>query len=180
MKAVARANFKELEINGKKVSRNVDEMFEANQNFYKASINAIKERYPSGRIPPDMQKQIERYEARLKFSRWSVAGTYGASGTITHEYGHIIADQYWGMINGGWATSGYLNDPGNTKKNMQYKLDTVFRQAKSNGDIYNLSKYGATDRDEFFAEAFCAREHGEKLPDYIENIVKEICNGSAL
>ena len=180
MKAVARANFQELEINGKSVSKNVDEMFEANQNFYRASINAIKERYPSGRIPPDMQKQIERYEARLKFNRWSVAGTYGASGTITHEYGHIIADQYWGMINGGWATSGYLNDPGNTKKNMQYKLDTVFRQAKSNGDIYNLSKYGATDRDEFFAEAFCAREHGEKLPDYIEDIVKEICNGSAL
>lgn len=181
MKAVARACFDELEINGKKIGDDIPSEWEQNQAFYRRAIQNIQSRYPNGRIPPDMQKQINGYNERLRYNRWSVAGTYGVSGTITHEYGHIIADQYWGMINGGWATPNYLNEPGKDQKPlMAQKLESVFQQAKQNGDIYNLSKYGATDRDEFFAEAFCAREHGEKLPNYIENIVEEIINGANL
>ena len=180
MKAIARACFDELEINGKKITDDVGNDWEQTQAFYRRAIQNIQSRYPNGRIPPDMQRQINGYNERLKYSRWSTTGTYGVSGTITHEYGHIIADQYWGMINGGWATPDYVNDPGNKKHNMAYQLDQVFQKAKQTGDIYNLSKYGATDKDEFFAEAFSAREHGEKLPDYIDKIVEEICNGASL
>lgn len=181
MKAVARACFDQLEINGKKIGHDDPGQWEQNQALYRAAIKGIESRYPNGRVPPDMQKQIDRYNMALRYNRWSVAGDYGASGTITHEYGHIIADQYWGMINGGWATSDFSYMPGKDQKPlMAKKLESVFKQAKDTGDIYNLSKYGATDKDEFFAEAFCAREHGEKLPDYIEKIVEEICNGSAV
>jgi hypothetical protein len=64
---------------------------------------------------------------------------------------------------------------------MANKLAKAYKKARETGDIFKLSQYGDTDKDEFFAEMFCAREHGEQLPDYIEEIVREIAdNGPAL
>ena len=187
MKAVARANFQILEINGKKIGNDVPETWELNQTYYKSAIQAIKNRYPNGKIPADQQRQIDKYKRMIQYKRWSVAGDYGAKGTITHEFGHIIADQYWGMINGGWANSAYTNTStleGINQRNelleMGQKLNRVFYEAKKNGDIYKISKYGATDKDEFFAEVFTAREMGEKLPKYISDIVEEITSGPNL
>lgn len=180
MKAVARACFAELEINGKKIgAKDGDKAFETNQAVYRANIQFIKSRYPNGKIPADMQRKIDVYERKLKYTRWSVAGQYGAAGTATHEYGHIIADQYYAMINYGLANKDFELNLEKRKKmqDMQRRLADVYTKAKDNGDIFKLSQYGATDKDEFFAEAFCALEFGETLPDYITKVVEEIRNG---
>lgn len=176
MKAVARACFDSLEIHGKKIGIAKDGTFEENQTIYKNMIHAIKSRYQNGKLPPDMQKKVERYEKLLRYKRWGVTNDYGVRGTVTHEYGHIIADQYWGMINGGYAKKGFIS----TEQPQKVKLIQVYEKAKKTGDIFNISQYAATDEHEFFAEAFTAREFGEKLPDYINDIVEEILNGTAL
>ena len=139
-------------------------------------INAIKNRYPNGKLPKDMQSTVERYEKLTRYDRYAVCLDYGVEGIITHEYGHIIADQYWGMINGGYAKSGFIS----TNQPQKTKLMQVFGEAKRSGDIFKLSKYGATNEHEFFAEAFTAREFGEPLPKYILDIVEEILNGTAM
>ena len=41
------------------------------------------------------------------------------------------------------------------------------------GDIYNLSYYVSTNKDEFYAESFAAYESGLPLPDYIVKMIKE-------
>lgn len=183
-KSVARACFADLEINGKLIGKPPSGAFESNKQYYRMTIDSIRNRYPNGRIPRDMQKQIEKYERLLKYERWSVAGKYGVAGTITHEYGHIIADQYYAMINGRRANPAYADTSTpeairirNEMLMKARKLEEAYRHAKDNGDIFKLSQYGATDKDEFFAEAFCALEFGETLPDYITKIVEEIRNG---
>ena len=66
------------------------------------AINFYKSMYPSGRIPRDMQTKINHLEEGLKYPRWTVSSSFDDTvrGTITHEYGHIMADQYFGQING--------------------------------------------------------------------------------
>ena len=39
--------------------------------------------------------------------------------------------------------------------------------------IFSVSKYAATDDDEFFAEVFAMREMGEKIPDYFDEMLEE-------
>lgn len=180
-KSIARACYDMLEINGKKIGAKdnlIRDAWEQNRQIYQYNIDFIKSRYKNGILPKDAQKKIDRYEKLLKFERWSFAGKYGVSGTITHEYGHIIADQYFGMINGAKAAPDAFADMEAKRKCYETanRLAQVFKQARETGDIYKLSEYGNTDKDEFFAEMFCAREHGEKLPDYIEEIVREIAD----
>ena len=38
-----------------------------------------------------------------------------------------------------------------------------------------ISEYSNTNYHEFFAETFAMRESGQKLPDYVENMLKEVC-----
>lgn len=116
-----------------------------------------------------------------KYSRWSVSSSTGdIKDTITHEIGHIIADQYIGQINGTWANINYRNDPTNKCKIACDKIEAVYKKAKSNGDIYKISMYGASNKIEFFAESFSMYEKGEDLPDDIKNMVEEILKNGKL
>ena len=45
-------------------------------------------------------------------------------------------------------------------RQWRQKMITL-KQAKNNGDIYKLSLYANRNEQEFFAEAFCAKELGE-------------------
>ena len=174
-RAVASANSTVLNINGTKIGgTDGAEIFERNQAWYRASIKDIQARYPEGRIPPDMQRKIKKLENDLKYSRWSVSSVAEdeAKATIAHEYGHILSDQYFGMINGRLANPNYETDY--SLRGMVKKWDDAFKKAKETGDIYSISKYASTDRDEFFAECFAAREFGETLPDYVEELMVEV------
>jgi Mlc titration factor MtfA (ptsG expression regulator) len=131
----------------------------------------MKEKYPSGRFPPDVKKKMDRLESNLRFERWSVSSRYGIRATISHEFAHTLSDQYFGMINGTLANPNANNS---ACYNARKLIEDTRKKAWDNGDIYSISKYGATDDDEFFAEVFAMKEMGEQLPDYISDMLKEV------
>ena len=178
IKAVAQANFRSLEINGKKIGSKDTRTWEMNRAWYETSIRDLERRFPEGRRPKDIQKKIDDLQKKLQYTRCGVSVTHGTVATVSHEYGHIISDQYFGMINHGHANSAY-NDP--VKRQEMARLENLvkdtFARAKRDGDIYKISQYGATDADEFFAETFAMREMGETLPDYITQMLEETTRG---
>lgn len=139
----------------------------------------IKRYSGKGTIPNDIQSQIDILTRNLQYTRWSVSETYenkiGAS--VAHEYGHIIADQYFGQINGEKANPNYNNYD---VKMMSYKWGEIYKKAVDDGDVYSISKYGGTDSHEFFAECFAAREFGEELPDYINDFIQEVLDNGIM
>ena len=116
----------------------------------------------------------------LKFSRFGVNSSYTdkVEVTVIHEYGHIIADQYFGQINREIANPNYKKDWNVIE--MSSRWERAYLKARKTGDIYNLSQYGNTNVKEFFAECFTAREMNEKLPDYIEELMKEVLDNGIM
>ena len=151
-----------------------------NQEQIRKTITFIKKGYPDGNVPASMQSTITKLENKLKFTRFGVDESYAdhIATCVTHEYGHIISDQYFGMINNGLANPNYFKDP--ALPNQVKKVRDVFAEAKKTGDIYNLSEYGSTDADEFFAEAFAAYDKGEALPGYIKDMFDEVLRNGIL
>ena len=172
--AEAESCFDEIGLNWSKLGVKNDN-YELGRKLFEYNIKSIEKEYAGRAMPDKVLNQLERYKYRLQFARSHVGG-HDVKATIIHEYGHIISDQYWGMINGKIAKQGY----GIADKAIEEKLVKVFNKAKSNGDIFKISSYADESAHEFFAECFAAREMGEKLPDYIEKIVGEIVNGSAM
>ena len=121
-----------------------------------------------------MQNQLDKLEESLKFGRYGVHASYDdhVSCLITHEYGHILTDQYFGMINQERGNSNYATNWG--LRGMANKWNVAFRKAQSTGDIYMLSQYGSKNVREFFAESFLANEMGEPLPDYVKDLLDEV------
>jgi SPP1 gp7 family putative phage head morphogenesis protein len=174
----ARANFEEIEIKTSYLNENGQGdpsawglRVEAN----KKTLDRLEKRIGNPRYN---QKQLKKVMAELeeenKFKRWSVSQSYGLSGTITHEYGHVIADQYLGMINGDLANPALSYDPDNKLYQAQMRVSFAFAKARKTGDIYNISKYANKNSDEFFAETFAMYDKGEELPDYIVSMIEEV------
>lgn len=179
--AKARADYNTLEINPKIATLKVDD--EQVFSEYRKLIEEYEERMQTA--SPDMKKRyrrgIEQLEEKLKYSSWSVSsrgeGADGVKRTIVHEYGHILADQYIGQINGIRA-----NKKANSREagNIKWSIHTTYRKAKQNGDIYNISNYAASDEQEFFAETFAMYYLKEKLPDYITEMIKEVLDNGIM
>ena len=95
--------------------------------------------------------------------------------TMAHEYGHIIADQKAGQLNGRWANKAFEKTDGNPLYEKVKMIDNVYRQAKANGDIYKISVYAASNSKEFFAETFAIYAMQEEiLPEYILKMIEEV------
>ena len=179
MKAVACASYRTLTINGSLIGKEFDavhSVFEENKKMAELEIRLIRSRYPR-KIPADVQRKIDKLETSLRFTRWSVSDAYGAKGTIAHEYGHTLADQYFGQINGATANP---NADSLECRRIRTLIEDTRKKAWETGDIFGLTKYGSTDEYEFFAEMFAAREMGEQLPDYIETMLTEALSHGAL
>ena len=181
-RAIMRAWYEGLEINRKAISEsilaNMQRDFEAIQNATRLQIERMKSRYVNA-IPKDIQRQINVLEKKLQYNRWAVYSGSNPLGTlVTHEYGHIIADQYFGQLNGAKANPNF--DTNYELRSYVKKWNDVFQRAKKSGDIYGLSEYGATNAEEFFAESFSARELGEELPDYVSDLLEEILRNGIL
>lgn len=121
----------------------------------------------------DLEKQIADLTEALKYKRRGVPET--VSDVITHEFGHILSDQYIGL-----GANGLLNLSRDEWIKAGTKVWKVFERAKKNGDIYNISKYANQNVIEFFAEVFTMYEKNEKLPKYIKNMVEGVINGGRL
>jgi hypothetical protein len=182
-KGIMAANYHWLKINKGKlgaVMENDYKTFMANQEQVRENLRTIRERFAGRRMPPPIQKTVTKLENELQYNRWAIYADYTdkIGVTVTHEYGHIISDQYFGMINQEAANPNYV---GNARiRRTLDKWNEIWQRAHSYGDIYKISQYGATDEREFFAECFAAREFGEKLPDYIEEFMGEVLKNGIL
>ena len=76
---------------------------------------------------------------------------------VDHETGHAVFNQ-----------SGY-----SAKKT---RLVSAFKRARKNGDVNLISGRANLNSDEFFAEAFSMYANGDKLPEYINVLIKEVCD----
>ena len=174
-RAEARSNFYELEI--KPTIGQLEQTAESLKAMYNKRLEEYKkaiEKYPT--MKSQYNKVIKQLEESLKYKRWTV-GDNEIKATITHEYGHIIADQYCGQI------SSIRANPKAFEKeavDMRELISQTYEKAKKNGDIYNISQYGASDKYEFFAETFTAHHLGEKLPNYIEDMLKGVLDHGAV
>lgn len=130
------------------------------------------------------ERIIREHEKEMLFTRWTVAESRGGveqiQATITHEYGHIVADQYIGQVTRKEANPLFDWDNSNPLKAMQNKIVANLYKARQSGDIYKMSMYAEQDEYEFFAEAFTMYELGEPLPDYVEHMVKEVLSFGAV
>ena len=176
--SVARANYNHLEINGKKLGKVLNDEeanFKIGQAFTRNEIKQIQARYAGkAKLPFDAEHKIEILTKKLQYTRYGVHSAYEdhVRVVITHEYGHIIADQYFGMSNDARANPHYDTNFG--LRGMYQRWQKAFDKAIQTGDIYKLSEYGSKNPKEFFAESFAAREMGEQLPDYVESLLIEV------
>ena len=174
--ALAQANGGRLEINAKKIGESFTP-YSQRQKYAAERIAGLEKRFPEG-IPSAYRKDYRKFQEILKFSRWTVddeLDDWAAKirATLDHEYGHILADQRCGQINGRRYCPTYGMKETNDKIVL---INDTFRKAKETGDIYKLSEYGATNSHEFFAEAFSAFRMKEELPDYFVAMIEGVVN----
>lgn len=181
-KGVMSANYDHLNINGTKLGKTLENSefnFKLSQAMAEAELNNFRAKYPNA-VPYDAQKRIEKLEKELKFSRWAVCDSYEdkIKVTVIHEYGHILSDQYIGMLNGEQANPHMATNWSIRSWNNEWKA--LYDASHINGDIFAVSKYGSTNHREFFAEAFAMYEMGEPLPSPIKTLLEEIINNGIL
>ena len=181
-KGVMSASWQRLNINPNKLGKTLDESefnFKFNQKWEEAEIRTIKQKYPN-KIPWDVQQRLERLERDQKFTRWGVCGSHEdkVQATVVHEYGHILSDQYIGMLNGELANPNLRTNW--SIRNWNDKWKQLYNDSFENGDIFKISKYGSTNYREFFAESFAMYELGEELPRNIKSLLEEIIKNGIL
>lgn len=125
-----------------------------------------------------IENGIRRLEQQKKFKCYSISGSYAdlesIKATITHEYGHVIADQYFGQINKFKANKNFDYFDSNECWQKCMDVSSVYNEALRNNDIYDISYYASTDQYEFFAECFAKKQMGGILPDYINEMLERV------
>lgn len=181
-----KANAFNLEFNTKRINEN--SMGYDWQGRIKRNVKKIEEwkeyldstKYSTSTIKA-YKKAIKNAEKENMFKRWTFYGDTGKiADIVTHEYGHILADQYFGQMNGKWGNPNFSVDLNNALYKTKIMVNSVYHKARKNGDIYNISMYADSDEYEFFAETFAMYIGGEKLPDYIEEMLKEVLENGRL
>lgn len=182
-KAAMSANYRVLKLSKNKMGKVLDDdykVFLQNQEECRSNLQLLRDRWAGKKAPFAIQKNITKLENNLRYTRWGIMDSYAdkVKVVVTHEYGHILSDQYFGLINSEYANPNILTNW--SIKNVKDKWRKVWDRAVVEGDIYKVSQYGATDYREFFAECFAAREYGERLPDYIEEFMAEVLKNGIL
>ena len=122
--------------------------------------------------------EIKFYEERTSGYKMPARDEYCRTYTITHEYGHMLAEyvakrrQKWG----GRLGDDYVDDPKKEyKKQLSQMLKEIDEIAQKNNPNYslgaNLSRYGLENNDEMFAEIFANSQCG--LPNELGNAMIE-------
>lgn len=101
--------------------------------------------------------------------------------TTIHEFGHtlmfrkMIEEITHGEYSGGNMALSLFDKKELTNTKVGKAIRDAYAKARKTKDIYEISEYSNTNYHEFFAETFAMRESGQKLPDYVENMLKEVC-----
>ncbi len=149
-----------------------------NKRAIESAKETIRTRNPGKQFVEKMNKYIATLEKKNQYGRFGVVDSYPDNPvgvTTTHEFGHYLADIFCGQINGekAWKDSGKMSYP-LVAQPKQQAIRKAFEKAATDGDIYKISAYSATNQHEFFAETFTMREMGEPLPDYIKEMLEEV------
>jgi hypothetical protein len=176
-KAAMSANYRVLKLSKNKMGKVLDDdykVFLQNQEECRNNLQLLRDRWAGKKAPFAIQKNITKLENNLRFTRFGVHNSYTdhVKATVTHEYGHILSDQYFGLINSEMANPNMRTNW--SIKRVKDRWRMVYERAIKDGDIYQVSQYGSTDAFEFFSECFVAMEYGEKLPGYIEEFMTEV------
>lgn len=125
-----------------------------------------------------VMRAIEQGEEQLKYNCLTIANGYDKTdyhkAIVSHEYGHILADQYFGQINQNRANRDFAFTDDNPLWQKCKLVKDVYNKALRDGDIYDISHYASTTEREFFAEIFCKKYMGGKLPKYIDDMLEEV------
>ena len=123
-------------------------------------------------------KEIEKQEELKKYNCFTVSSSYSnlesIKSTISHEYGHVVADQYFGQINKFKANKNFNYFSDNECWQKCGLVKDVYNKAIKSNDIYNISYYASTNEFEFFAECFAKKQMGGTLPDYINEMLERV------
>lgn len=173
--ANASANAKGLNIDLNYLNKNPDRVdWKSRIAKYPEMIEQAQKAIESGEYPKSyvnrLKDLIKEMREEMKYTRHTVSSDSEnrIATTIAHEYGHILADQYFGQINHSRLCPNYAS----TFKSREI-VEMAYARAKTSGDIKKISMYANDNSHEFFAECFAAHINGEQLPDYIENMLKE-------
>ena len=91
---------------------------------------------------------------------------------MTHEYGHALHARVRALHSRAYM---FRNVPGvGEARYAQQSVSDAYWKAKNSGDMKSISRYANTSEAEFFAECFAARELGENLPDYVNNMLDKV------
>jgi len=122
------------------------------------------------------QTYLKQVQECLKFTRHNAVYVgQEVRSVMTHEYGHVLADQIFGQINHSTANSAFSYNANNPLWQKCQWVERVYQQAIQNGDIYKISKYASKNSHEFFAETFTMYDMGiEPLPDYIVKMIEGV------
>ena len=174
------ANYNSLKINkqflGKALNEDA-ERFRIRQKEAEENKKYWTDKFAGKKMPRDVQKMVDQYTKTLSFDRWGVLDSYDdkIKAVTTHEYGHIIADQYFGQIN-----ETRVSEKAGEYYSYRQRWDEIYKEAYKTGDIYKMSGYAGTHSHEYFAECFAAREYGEELPGYVEEFMKEVLDNGPM
>jgi len=183
-KSMASASGGQLFINQKKFTRiELDKAYRTSVGeygkFHRDHLALLKEKLKEAQKLGNEQ-EINFFKARIKhaekvvlvkekYKRFNAFDKNNiAKSVIDHEIGHIVHDQYTGIINGKfYLRNKNLSDSIRNKWNFEWQR--IYRQAKREGLIGQISEYASADYYELFAESFAMYSRGEKLPDIIQD-----------
>lgn len=138
----------------------------------------------ASRYPADTVKSYKKYIKALEkenlYTRYDVTTGNFVRDLMQHEFGHVIADQYFGQIAGSWANPNYESIGGNALLEQKKYVKSAYNNAKKTGDLSAISYYGATDEYEFFAEAFVMYMTDMEMPEAVKKMVEKVLTNGKL
>ena len=195
-KALASANYYGISINQRRFTKDhlsqvykasVSEYGEDWKDYLKRTDKYLKEATDKNNISGIRRWKREKRKAEIRLKEISIYKRHNAFTSsnikqmskeiILHELGHVIQDQYTGMINGPRAMMNPISNEKRLLWNDEWR--NIFKQSKKEGLVGRISEYAAVNKDELFAESFAmyAGKERYKLPkiikDYLDRYLKE-------
>ena len=182
LKSLARSNYRQLEVGSDSKPKQPEQDLAKLKSAYEKAIENIKN---SSKTDREKKELIRKYtyainviDERVKY-RWFTVMDDDLRATVMHEYGHIVADQYFAQLNRHANPNAWSAECTACRDLVR---DT-YKEAKKNSDIYKISEYASQDDAEFFAECFVMYnipEEKAKLPDYIIEMIEKVTENGIL
>lgn len=185
--SIAASNLQILLINKSEFNKkSFDKTYKVYNKNYKTLIEEhekmIKQFQPrNNREKLNKQNALQNMQEAKKYERWFALDRREdiEKHIVSHEYGHILSDQYLGMINRSPRMKKKVGKK--WQRDMLNRWTSIDSDMYKNKDIRKISYYASTNSSESFAECFAMydnpRERG-KLPIYIRRYFDDFTEGT--